>query len=138
MSSSDKLKLRHFGGVRINIDWWLTSDIGSAGPLAYDHKEFQNQTKPVNDHLDLCGIVPDTLIGYFFSTRLPELIQYCKTHPQYHIMSLLPNQVKVNRSVEAARLFILAEGDADPELWYSPPFDQKNFEDLEIYKFDCG
>lgn len=101
--------------------------------IIYDHKEFQNRTKPINDHLDLSGIVPDTLIGHFFSARLPELIQYCKTHPQYHIISILPNQVKANRPVEAARLFVLAEGDADPGLWYS-----MSYEDLKIYEFNCS
>lgn len=104
--------------------------------IIYDRKEFQNRTKPVNDHLDLIGIVPDTLIGHFFLTRLSELMQYCSRHPQYHIMSILPHQVKVNRPVEAARFFVLAEGDADPELWYSPPFNQKNYEELKIHKFD--
>lgn len=104
--------------------------------IIYDYEEFINRTKPVRDHLELEDIVPDSLIGIFFPKRLPELMQYCKSHPQYHIMSVLPKQVKVNRAVESAGLYLLAEGDSDPDLWYGLPFNQEHYEELKIYEFD--
>jgi hypothetical protein len=106
--------------------------------IIYDYDEFHNRTKPICDHFDLDHIEPDSLIGHFFPSRLHELTQYCIDHPQYHIMSILPKQVKVNRPVEAARCYLLAEGDKDPDLWLSPPFNQESFESLQIYKFDCS
>ncbi len=103
--------------------------------IIYDYDEFHNRTKPIRDHFDLDDIFPDTLTGVFFPSRLKELIQYCTERPEYHIMSYLPKQVKVNRAVDAACFYLLGTGDADPDLWYSLRFNQEKFESLQIYKF---
>ena len=41
----------------------------------------------------------------------------------------------VNRPVEAASCYILAQGDADPELIYSVSLNQNEFENLQVTKF---
>lgn len=100
-----------------------------------DYIEFRKLTKPVRDDFDL-DISPDMELGIFFPHRLDELKQFCLSHPRYHIMSLLPPALKLNKPVASARFYLLAEGDADPDLWYRDPMNQDQFEDSEIRKFE--
>jgi hypothetical protein len=100
-----------------------------------DYIEFRKRTKPIRDDFDL-DIIPDDGLGRFLPNRLNELTQYCIDHPQYHIMSMMPSAVKVNRALPAARFYLLAEGDTDPDLWYCDSACQRVFIYSEIRKFD--
>lgn len=104
--------------------------------LIRDYIEFRSRTKPLRDDFDL-ELIPDMGLGTFFRHRLDELERYCAEHPQYHIMSILPCAINVNRPVPAARFYLLAEGDADANLWYCDSASQELFKYSEIDKFNC-
>ncbi|MCX6117447.1 MAG: hypothetical protein NT027_07895, partial [Proteobacteria bacterium] len=89
------------------------------------------------DDFDL-DITADFGLGFFFPHRLDELKQYCKSHPQFHIMSLLPSAVKVNMPIPDAKYYQLAEGDSDPNLWYVDSACKEILLYSEINKFDRG
>ena len=103
--------------------------------LIRDYIEFRNRTKPVCDDFDL-DIAPDIGLGFFLPNRLNELKRYCATRPQYHIMSMLPSATKVNKLVPGACFYQLAEGDADPDLWYLDSACQAVSKFSEIRKID--
>jgi hypothetical protein len=103
--------------------------------LIRDYIEFRNRTKPVCDDFYL-DIAPDIGLGFFFPSRLNELEQYCANRPQYHIMSMLPSAIKVNKPIPGARFYQLAEGDADPDLWYLDSACQEVYNYSETRKFD--
>lgn len=99
-------------------------------------KEFNARTKPVRDAFEL-DIIPDTRLGLFLRDRFEELIQYCRQHPRYHIISVLPKSaIKINRPVKDAALYLLGEGDDDPELVYGSPTSMTQFEHRQLRKFD--
>ena len=103
--------------------------------IIHDYIEFRKRTKPVCDDFDL-DIIPDYGLAFFFPQRLDELKQYCISHPQYHIMSMLPSAIKVNKPLPGARFYQLAEGDANPDLWYMDSACQEVYKYSEIRKFD--
>ncbi len=100
-----------------------------------DYIEFRARTKPVRDEFDL-DLMPDIGLGLFFPERLEELKQYCQNHPKYHIMSILPSAIEVNKPLPTARFYILATGDSDPEIWYCDSGSQELFKISEIRKFE--
>lgn len=103
--------------------------------IIHDYIEFRKRTKPVRDDFDI-DIAPDMGLAVFLPHRLAELKQYCIDHPQYHIMSILPSVIKVNRPVPGARFYLLAIGDTDPDLWYCDSACQESYKYSEIRKFD--
>ena len=104
--------------------------------IIYDSQEFSDRTQLVRDHLDIFGIEPDTRLGYFFPHRLEELLQYCEQYPEFHIVSELKNGAgKINRPIENAAFYLLAEGDADPNLIGCRIKSQEQLETLQICEF---
>ncbi len=100
-----------------------------------DYIEFRSRTKPVRDDFDL-DLIPDLGLGLFLPHRLNELRQYCLNHPRYHIMSVMPLAIEVNKSLPAARFYQLAVGDSDPDIWYCDSGSQELSKISEIRKFD--
>jgi hypothetical protein len=103
--------------------------------LIRDYIEFRKRTRPVRDGFDL-NIVPDFESGIFLANRLDELKLYCNNHPQYHIMSVLKSAVEVNAPVLAAHFYLLAEGDVNPDLYYTNTITQEQYENLKIREFN--
>jgi hypothetical protein len=103
----------------------------------HDYIEFRNRTKPICDDFDL-DLIPDVELGGFFPHRLDELKRYCADNPEYHIISILPSAVKVNKPVPSARIYLLADGDADPSLWYCDDSCKAVFRYSKIREFDRG
>ncbi len=62
------------------------------------------------------GIEPCAAFGMFGSDRVPELLAFCKSRPEFHIVTQLNANVIVNRFSPAGRTFSLASGDPDPRL----------------------
>jgi hypothetical protein len=100
-----------------------------------DYIEFRSLTKPVRDEFDI-DIKPDFGLALFLPVRLEELKQYCLIHPHYHIMSILPAAIEVNKALPTARFYLLGEGDSDPDIWYCDSASQELFKNSEIRKFE--
>ena len=61
-------------------------------------------------------IRPCCRIGYFYQHRYSELMDFCKKHPEYHVVSKLDNGSVFNKSLDYAYSYMLAEGDDGPQL----------------------
>ncbi len=103
--------------------------------------DFRRRTVPLSvaewDYADL-DITPDDHVGIFNRNRLPELIDFCSRHPQYHIISFLNYSpvVRINAPIESAAFFMLGSGDKDPELMHIPKMKKESIEILKILEFD--
>lgn len=105
--------------------------------LIHDRKEFDDRTKPIYYHLYLDDIESDTRLGFFLAHRYEELLDYCKKNPQYHVISKIGRYtLTVNNAVKGAVFYMLGEGDPDPELMYCMSSTYKEFEELQIHKFN--
>ena len=87
------------------------------GMRVLESAEFKRRVARLVD-LDFCrlGIEPCEPLGGFRGCRREELKKFCTTHPQYHIVSLMPNFMYVNHCADDALLYFLAQGDADDSL----------------------
>ena len=104
--------------------------------IIFDSQEFSERTQLVGDHLDFFGIEPDTRLGHFFPNRLDELLRYCEQYPEFHIVSELKNGAgKINRPIENAVFYLLAEGDADPNLICRRIRGREQLETLQICEY---
>lgn len=73
------------------------------------------------DYEDLeLPLVPDSVTGLYMSDALPELLNFCREYPEYHIVSCPVDLVLANRCIPGASLFYLAEGDSDAQLIHDP------------------
>ncbi len=103
-----------------------------------DIEEFRKRTQPLMD-LDfaLLDIVPTTRSGFFNKARLSELLVFCQHNPQYHIISLLKtNLTKVNTVVDTANIYMLGQGDNDPELMFTLYYSQHSAYKLKCFEFE--
>jgi hypothetical protein len=86
----------------------------------------------------LLDITPTTQLGFFSRTRLAELLAFCRSNPEYHIVSFLKHaQIKVNAVVEDAAFYMLGQGDSDPELMYVSRMDEDILAKLKILEFEA-
>ena len=106
--------------------------------ITNDSLEFRLRAGLLRD-LDfaLMDITPTTQLGFFARTRLAELLTFCRSNPEYHIISFLKhNSIKVNAVVEDASFYMLGQGDSDPELMYAPRMDEDILFKLKILEFE--
>ena len=106
--------------------------------ITNDLREFRLRAGLLMD-LDfaLLDIVPTTQLGLFARTRLGELQAFCRSNPEYHIVSFLKhNSIQVNAVVEGAGLYMLGQGDSDPEWMYAPRMNEELLIKLKVFKFD--
>jgi hypothetical protein len=77
------------------------------------------------DRLEALGFGKDAVEskGMFDSDMLPVLREFCKSHPNFHIVTLVEDDdgeatIYVNRAAFANRLgYYLADGDKNDTLW---------------------
>jgi hypothetical protein len=81
-------------------------------------------------------IEPSTPLGIFSRRRLPELLEFCKKNPEYHVISSISALVLFNRPVESAGLYLLGAGDADPDLACIYPMDLESVSRSKILEFE--
>lgn len=106
--------------------------------ITNDLREFRLRAGPLMD-LDfaLLDITPTTQLGFFAHSRLAELLAFCRSNPEYHIISFLKQvPVKVNDVIDDAAFYMLAQGDSDPELMYVPRMNEMLLAKLKVSKFD--
>lgn len=66
------------------------------------------------------SISPDCGTGHFDYTSLPQLLEFCQSHPEFHIISMPEHGVYINSCIPGSDLFLLGEGDCDPNLIWDP------------------
>ena len=84
-----------------------------------DSLAFSERIGEINDwHELLClGLEPDTVGGGFSSEKADILLNYVQRDSSYHIITFVGPDRYVNRFVEGPNnLYLLADGDADPNL----------------------
>jgi len=85
-----------------------------------DSKAFVERTGIVSDYQQIValGIIPDCILGSFYRSSVDDLRSFCNANPEFHIVSLLTANTKVNRFSPGGILFFLANGDPDKQLIY--------------------
>ncbi len=88
------------------------------------------------EELNELGLDPFDATGNFSNSSLPALTQFCRINKDYHITTYLGGK-HVNYVVEGDHVYVLAEGDTNPELELVLP---KEFYDhlLTLLKKLCG
>ena len=86
--------------------------------LLVDIDEFYDRVGLVWDYYELewLGFKPFDYIGNFDSEELPQLLEFCRLNPEYHIVSGFKGGRMINKLVPEARGYWLANGDGDPSL----------------------
>jgi hypothetical protein len=69
----------------------------------------------IYDELRFLDLEPAMMTGEFFSNKVQSLIDFCASNPKYHIISSAEGKV-YNKFVPKARLYYLADRDANPNL----------------------
>ncbi len=82
-----------------------------------DHMEFARAVKQISDYVRLCemGFTTHSLTGSFFHADVPELLEFCRENPEFHITSMVDDGIIVNRYDPNGGVFKLAEGEKDPD-----------------------
>ena len=72
----------------------------------------------IDDHEVLLemGLNPLTSIGHFSVTDLHLLIDFCRAHSEYHIITSLDILCSMNRPHRDAYFYYLGDGDNDPTI----------------------
>lgn len=80
--------------------------------------EFDRRVGLLNwyEDLEALGFQTTCISGSFSHKELPKLERYCKSNPDYHIVSFISLIHTVNRLDYRGSSFFLANGDSDPSL----------------------
>jgi len=86
--------------------------------LMVDINEFYNRTGLIASYLRLIalGFNVEHYGATFRPDRLPDLIEFCESNPEYHILTCMAPGRTVNRYVEGKNLYRLGNGDKNPYL----------------------
>lgn len=86
--------------------------------LLVDSGEFRARVGMIEDYLELewLGFKLNNICGIFRSQDLPNLIAFCRDHPNYHIVSSLGSGRYINKYDPSARSYALANGDKNRSL----------------------
>ena len=85
-----------------------------------------------DESLEPFGLFSCDRHGGFRRPRILELQSFCKSNPDFHIVSWLNPNVTINRFAPGARLFFLAQGDQDPHLIHDTTAQSQDLEVLEL------
>lgn len=86
--------------------------------LLVDTNEFYDRVGLVWNYYELewLGFKPFDYSGDFETEELPQLLEFCRLNPEYHIVSDRGDSRMLNKFVPNARSYWLASGDRDPSL----------------------
>ena len=89
--------------------------------LCIDYREFIKVTGKILDSemLERLALHPSTRLGVFEREQLPELVKFCKTNQQYHIISVVSDCMLVNTVKQDATMYFLGTGDKSENIFYS-------------------
>ena len=66
--------------------------------------------------IEWLGLTGHDFCGSFGRSCLPQLIQFCKDNPEYHIVSCDGPGRYINRLVAHQSFYMIGDGDKDPNL----------------------
>jgi hypothetical protein len=108
--------------------------------ITRDAEYFYNTVEPIFDYeMEFIDIVPNADAGFFDKHRLSELMIYCKSNPEYHVISKWGLEgITINAPISNAGFYMLARGNSDPSLVYIRPNDEDSYATLQTLKFQIG
>ena len=65
-------------------------------------------------------IVSESVFGEFSHCRVLEVVEFRRRFPEYHIVSYLGSGIYVNGYLNNAIMYLIGEGDSDPNLAHDP------------------
>jgi hypothetical protein len=68
----------------------------------------------------------------FWSERAHELQAFCRSNPDYHIVSMLNGNVYLNRYAPGASMCFLASGNPDPRIIYDTTTSYQDSDVMEL------
>ena len=86
-----------------------------------DTNEFYDRVGLVWNYYELewLGFKPFDYSGNFDPEELPQLLDFCRLNPEYHIVSGFKGGRMINKLIPEARGYWLANGDRDPSLMFN-------------------
>ena len=94
-----------------------------APDLYTDGIAFAERTGRLTDWREILslGLEPDSVSGGFFADKASVLLNFVQRDPAYHIITFVGPDRYVNRFVAGQNtIYMLADGDADPNLIFYP------------------
>lgn len=84
--------------------------------ITYDFQEFFRTTGLVIDLVRVrrLGLETKDVFASFRSEEMDDVLDFCASHPEFHVVSYLGEGIYINRYDARGFIFQLAEGDADP------------------------
>ena len=68
------------------------------------------------EEVEALGFKTFDVIGHFMGSDAGKLVEFCKDHPNYHIVTVTRSGYYENRYVPDQSLYYLANGDPNPHL----------------------
>jgi len=86
--------------------------------LVVDCIEFYERAGIIADDRELVwlGFELDIFLFAFRPEHVPQLLDFCREHPEYHIASFVGPERLANKFVPDRNLYMLANGDRNPNL----------------------
>ncbi|MBM4254147.1 MAG: hypothetical protein FJ146_19450 [Deltaproteobacteria bacterium] len=86
--------------------------------LYVSYSDFNRRIGLINNYYDLVslGLEGHDFSGCFMCDDLSQLIDFCREHRQYHIVTCDGPGRRVNRLIQGKDYYMLANGDRDPAL----------------------
>ena len=86
--------------------------------LLVRYQDFNRRVGLVNNYceLEFLGLTGQDFSGAFRGRYLPQLVQFCKDNPDYHILSGDGPGRLVNRLILERNYYMIGDGDQDPAL----------------------
>ena len=94
-----------------------------APELLMDTEAFAERTGMLSDWQEILplGLEPDSVAGTFDRCRVQLLLSFVSANPAYHIITFVGPDGYVNKFVPGPKtLYLIADGDSDPDLVCNP------------------
>ena len=66
--------------------------------------------------LEELGFEVSNFSGHFMSSEVSRLVDFCRKHPRYHIITMTHIGIFENHYVPDKKVYLLADGDSNPSL----------------------
>lgn len=92
--------------------------------LFTDYGEFFDEVGRVIDLNFLIseGLTPEDTACNFRANKIDALLDFCKKHPEYHIITMLTAETRVNKYIPGHNTYQLGNGNADENIYHSQKF----------------
>ena len=103
------------------------SGYGDRIELIVDICEFYERVGMVAPYtaLERLGLATNLCFSFYWAEDLPQLLDFCRDNPEYHIISSDTPGRLVNRYLPGAKTYSLAKGDRNPNLVLNPLVNSK-------------